>query len=124
MLYLAAALIIATGIIHSTLGERLIIIPVLKLENLPVIFGSTAFVKGTLRFVWHLISIAWWTFAYFLILAANNSINQTVVLNTICVVAFISSIFPLVLTRGKHYSWVVLFLVFALIAATLLQSST
>lgn len=54
MLYLAALLVLATGIAHSYLGERYILIRLFRRSDLPKLFGGTAFTVGTLRFAWHL----------------------------------------------------------------------
>lgn len=49
-LYLAAFLAAALGLAHSLLGERYILIRLFRRENLPKLFGSTAFTQRTLRF--------------------------------------------------------------------------
>jgi hypothetical protein len=59
VLNIAAVLMFVTGIAHSYLGERYILIRLFKRDGLPKILGSAAFTSGTLRFVWHLTTVAW-----------------------------------------------------------------
>lgn len=117
MLYAAALLIFATGLAHSVLGERYILVRLFKRENLPKLFGGTEFTVGTLRFAWHLTTVAWWGFAYLLVLAEQDQLSRLTALQVVCAVAVISGFLPLCFTRGKHLSWIVFFLVAALIAA-------
>jgi hypothetical protein len=114
MLYLAALLLLATGIAHSYLGERYILIRLFRREDLPRLFGGTAFTIGTLRFAWHLTTVAWWGFAYMLIAIAGPGLDSDHVLKAIAGVALASGFLPLVFTRGRHLSWVVFFVVASL----------
>lgn len=50
MLLIAAILVVLTGIAHSYLGERYILVRLFRREGLPRLFGGTAFTVGTLRF--------------------------------------------------------------------------
>ncbi|KRC30570.1 hypothetical protein [Acidovorax sp. Root217] len=73
MLAVAAALIWLTGLAHSFLGERYILIRLLRREDsLPKVLGSTAFTAGTLRFAWHLTTVAWWALAYLVFLLVGG----------------------------------------------------
>jgi hypothetical protein len=117
MLYLAAALIFATGLAHSILGERYILVRLFKREDLPRLYGDATFTTGTLRFVWHLTTVAWWSLAWLLLVAAGGQPGVADVLKVIGVVALVSGFFPLVFTRGRHLSWVAFFLIAALIFA-------
>ena len=114
MLYLAALLLLATGIAHSYLGERYILIRLFRRDDLPKLFGGTSFTIGTLRFAWHLTTVAWWGFAYMLITIAGPGLDSDHVLKSIAVVALVSGFLPLVFTRGRHLSWMVFFVVAAL----------
>jgi hypothetical protein len=114
MLYLAAALIFLTGLAHSYLGERFLLIRLFKRDDLPKLLGGTSFTKGTLRFAWHLTTVAWWGLAYLIVLGAEQAVSAKDVLNTVGVVALVSGAFPLYFTRGRHLSWVVFFAVAAL----------
>ena len=115
MLILAAVLMFVTGIAHSWLGERYILIRLFKRDVLPKIFGSTAFTTGTLRFVWHLTTVAWWGLAWLILIAAGGAVSRDQVLCVIGVVALFSAAFPLYFTRGKHLSWLVFLLIGVLV---------
>ena len=115
MLYLAVALLFATGVAHSYLGERYLLIRLFRRDNLPKLLGSTAFTIGTLRFVWHLTTVAWWGLAYLVFLSTQHELTSDQVLRVIGIVALVSGLFPLYFTRGKHLSWIVFFLIGALL---------
>lgn len=110
MLYAAAALMFVTGLAHSYLGERYVLMR-LQRDSLPKLLGSTEFTAGTLRFVWHLLTVAWWGLASLVIFSANSLFTSTHALQVIAVVAVVSAIPPLYFTRGKHLSWIVFLLV-------------
>ncbi len=114
MLYAAAALMFVTGLVHSYLGERYVLMR-LQRDSLPKLLGSTEFTAGTLRFVWHLLTVAWWGLASLVIFSANSLFTSTHALQVIAVVAVVSAIPPLYFTRGKHLSWIVFLLVGALL---------
>ncbi|MEZ8826965.1 hypothetical protein AB6E04_21655 [Vibrio amylolyticus] len=63
MLYLSAFLLVLVAFVHSILGERFILTRLFTRDNLPKLFGSDDFTKRTLRFAWHLTSVAWLGFA-------------------------------------------------------------
>ncbi len=115
MLILAAVLMFVTGIAHSYLGERYILIRLFKRDGLPKIFGSTAFTTGTLHFVWHLTTVAWWGLAWLILIAAGGDVSKDQVLGVTGVVALVSAAFPLYFTRGKHLSWLVFLLIGVLV---------
>lgn len=111
MLTLAAALMFVTGLAHSYLGERYILTRLFKRDNLPRLFGGTAFTVGTLRFAWHLTTIAWWGLAALVLLSARGELDSVRALKVIGFVGLVSGLFPVVFTRGKHLSWIVFFVV-------------
>ena len=115
MLYLAAILFFLIGVAHSCLGERYILMRLFKREDLPKLFGGTEFTTGTLRFAWHITTVAWWGFAAMLALAQRNQINERNVLMTIATVAIVSALLPVVFTKAQHLSWVVFLAIAALI---------
>ncbi len=106
MLFAAAILAFCIGLVHSYLGERFILIRLFKRDAIPHLFGSDAFTKGTLRFAWHLTTVAWWGFAVILLLL-NESASSKEILNVIAAVFLISAILAAVFTRGRHLSWIV-----------------
>lgn len=115
MLLVASALVFITGLAHSYLGERYILIRLFKGQQLPKLFGSSAFTIGTLRFAWHITTVVWWGIAYLLFLAAEGSVSKDQFLAVIGTTSLVSAALPLYFTRGKHLSWVVLLLVGALL---------
>ena len=115
MLLLASALVFVTGLAHSYLGERYILIRLFRGQQLPKLFGGTAFTIGTLRFAWHITTVAWWGIAYLLFLAAQEALSQDQVLTVIGATSLVSAALPIFFTRGKHLSWVVFLLVGALV---------
>lgn len=54
----AAVLLLLIGLAHSYLGERYIFVRLFRLE-LTKLFGSDWFTERTLRFAWHLTTVAW-----------------------------------------------------------------
>lgn len=115
MLIVAAVLIVLTGCAHSYLGERYILVRLFKRGNLPPLFGGTQFTEGTLRFAWHITTVAWWAMAWLLVLAHRGSLDATSALQVIAGAAVASAALPIVFTRGRHLSWVVLLLVAGLV---------
>lgn len=115
LLLSAAALAVVLGAAHSWLGERYILIRLFHRADLPALFGSDLFTKRTLRFAWHLTTLAWWGLASILFLAAGpGSIDARLraMLDMVALTFLLSGLIGLVWTRGRHVAWVV----FALIA--------
>ena len=111
MLQLAAVLLALLGIAHSFLGERYILIRLFKRDNLPKLFGGTEFTTRTLRFAWHVTTVAWLGVAAILWKASTGSIDAGFIVKTIGYTAIASGFLPLIVTRGRHLSWIVFFLV-------------
>ncbi|PCJ47906.1 MAG: hypothetical protein COA74_10655 [Gammaproteobacteria bacterium] len=104
LLYLAAFMTFFIGITHSVLGEKYILIRLFKRDNLPKLFGGTEFTKLTLRFAWHITTIAWWGFAAILILLAEKSFNYHNLAMVIAVTFLVSSVITIVMSKGQHYA--------------------
>jgi len=116
MLTTAAILTVAIGIAHSWLGERYIIGRLLRRSNLPKLFGDDSFTRATLRFAWHLTTIAWFGMAAVLVMLSGAVVGLRVSDGVVFAVAqtfIMSAVLALILTRGRHLSWVV----FSVIAA-------
>ena len=109
LLLLGAALAVAIGLAHSWLGEQYILIRLFRRANLPHLFGGDAFTKRTLRFAWHLTTLAWWGFAVLLILYAIEEPGQETpaAVSTIALTFLASSALALAVSRGRHLSWIV-----------------
>jgi hypothetical protein len=106
-LVLAAALTFAVGVAHSYLGERYILIRLFRRDDLPRNFGSAAFTIRTLRFAWHLTSIAWWGLAAILVLLARPPVSAGAVGVVVGATFLVHSFVALVASSGRHLSWVV-----------------
>ncbi len=115
MLLLAVALLVCTGVAHSYLGERYILVRLFRRADLPRLFGGTAFTTGTLRFAWHLTTLAWWSLACLALMAGRGPITSAQVLLVVGLTALVSAAFPLYFTRGRHLSWIVFVLVGVLV---------
>lgn len=114
MLEFATLLLIFIGFIHSILGEKYILIRLFRRDNLPHLMGSDWFTKQTLRFAWHITTLAWWGFACMLFIMSNEQNIETLkakMLWVIVSVFLISGIISLIFSRAKHLSWIVFLLI-------------
>jgi hypothetical protein len=103
----ALALTVVLAAAHSYLGERYILIRLFRREDLPRIFGDATFTKRTLRFAWHLTSVAYLGLgAVLLVLARQPSANGAAA-QIIAATFAASALVSLVGSRGRHLSWIV-----------------
>lgn len=110
LLVAAAALAVAIGTIHSALGERYIIRRLLRRDDLPELFGDDSFTRSTLRFAWHLTTVAWFGLAAVLVVLSGAFVGVRTSEGVVFAVAqtfIVSTILALILTRGRHLSWIV-----------------
>ncbi len=105
LLYLTAFLAVAVGFAHSYLGEHYILIRLFRRDGIPKLFGSPEFTIRTLRFAWHLTTVAWWGFAAILILLANRPVTSSSIGLVIGCTFLVHFAIALVGARGKHLSW-------------------
>ncbi|MBC6943646.1 MAG: hypothetical protein DWB45_13120 [Xanthomonadales bacterium] len=117
LLHLAAWLAVALGAAHSLLGERYILIRLFRRDNLPQLFGSTWFTIRTLRFAWHLTTVAWCGFAVLLVQLGQGALTASSAATVIGCSFLASGVLPLVMTRGRHVAWLVLFIIGAIALA-------
>lgn len=113
LLYLAAFLLFALGIVHTVLGEKYILMRLFRRDNLPKLFGSTDFTLRTMRFAWHLTTVAWWGFAALLVLMAHPPLVMQQVGAVIGLTFLAHFLIALFGTRGRHLSWIVFLVVAA-----------
>ncbi|MCP4204270.1 MAG: hypothetical protein GY769_20325 [bacterium] len=105
-LSIAAALLAAIALAHSVLGERYILVRLFRRGPLPKLFGSDWFTRRTLRFAWHLTSVAWLGFAALLLfLAGGAPPGREVVLGVVALTFLATGVIALVASRGKHFAW-------------------
>lgn len=106
MILVAALLIFAIGIAHSVLGERYILVRLFR-QPLPKLFGDDSFTRQTLRFAWHLTTVAWFGLAVILLLLHFDAATRATLLLTVAIVFAITSLTALLASRGRHLSWLV-----------------
>ena len=109
LLQLAALLAVALGAAHSVLGERYILQRLFRRGDLPRLFGGQAFTVRTLRFAWHITTVAWLGLAALLAHAGGGEASVPGMLRIVGATFIVSGLLPLLLTRGRHLSWLVLF---------------
>lgn len=110
LLLFAALLAFLLGLAHTYLGERYILIRLFRRSDLPKLFGSDWFTCRTLRFAWHLTTIAFWGFGAILVLAAFSRSSADFRDGSLVVIGctfFVSATLALFATRGRHLSWIV-----------------
>lgn len=117
-LLIAAFLTAAVGIAHSYLGERYVLIRLFRRNDLPQLFGSDLFTRRTLRFAWHLTSVAWWGFSALLyILAAGETDLRRATLGVVAITFGIHAVVTGGMSHGRHLAWIP-FLAIAVLAWT------
>lgn len=108
-LRLAAGATLFVGLAHSYLGERYVLVRLLRRADLPHLLGSDVFTKQTLRFAWHLTSVSWWGAAAVLLALGQNSLRLGVL--ALSLTFFTSALVTLVASRGRHLAWPVFLLI-------------
>jgi branched-subunit amino acid ABC-type transport system permease component len=117
LILIAICLIIGIALAHSWLGERYIVTRLLRRQDLPKLFGSDTFTKQTIRYAWHLTTIAWLGFASLLVFLTGffQSISTTQgILFSIIITFIVSSILSLIFTRSRHLSWIIFLIIVVL----------
>jgi hypothetical protein len=114
---LAAVLLALAGIAHSYLGERYILMRLLRRADLPVLLGGTQFTRQVLRLAWHATSIAWWGFAVLLALLARGAPTRPAICRVVGVTFLLTAIVIFAGTRGRHLAWIVFLVVGAICAS-------
>jgi peptidoglycan/LPS O-acetylase OafA/YrhL len=117
-LSLAAVLTVIIGFVHSILGEQWLIGPLVSPDRPGGPLVKNAFGARTLRFAWHLTTVAWWGFAAILLIMAYVPETQqpSAILLTIAATLGLTGVIALVTSRGRHLSWPVFLAVAALSA--------
>ena len=106
MLTIAALLAVFIGLVHSVLGEKYILMRLFR-QPLPKLFGNDVFTRKTLRFAWHVTSIAWFGFAAILFQFSWSDGSAANVLFAIAATFGITAFVALIASKGKHLSWLV-----------------
>jgi hypothetical protein len=114
-LVVAAVFVLLLGCAHSYLGERYILIRLFRRGELPELLGGQEFTRRTLRFAWHLTTVAWFGLASILLVVAAGSVGRRPELQVIAATFLVSGMVSLVASRGRHVSWVVFLAVAGLV---------
>lgn len=111
----AAVLIVSAGVAHSYLGERYLLIRLLRRSDLPKLKGDDSFTKQTLRFAWHLTTVEAVGLAVVLMSVGGSEPTAVGARHGIAATCAAGGLLSLVAVRGRHLSRVVLFAIAALI---------
>lgn len=106
-LVMAAVLAIVLGVVHSWLGERRLIGPLLAPDTREGVLARSAFSRSVLRFAWHITSVAWWGMGAVLALLATMPLDAQgkLAVAAIAVTFLITGIVILITSRGRHLAW-------------------
>jgi hypothetical protein len=116
---LSAALLVLTAIVHSTLGERRLLKPLLAHAS-GILASSLA--RFVLRFAWHLTSLSWLVLASILLTLGFQPEHALAGALAATGVAFTTAgIFDAIGSRGRHVGWPLLT---AIGVASLLAAAT
>lgn len=108
-LVVAAAGLGAVGLAHSYLGERFILVRLFRRTDLPRLRGSDVFTKRTLRFAWHLTTVAWWGAAVAMLALGAGSPRFAV--QALSATFLLTAAVTLTASRGRHLAWPVFLLI-------------
>jgi len=112
-LFIASSLAALVGVAHSYLGERYILMRLFRRADLPRLLGSDVFTKRTLRFAWHLTSIAWVGAAVSLWVLGRG--DATGGIRVVSATFFVTGVATAAGSGGRHFAWPV-FLAIAIAA--------
>jgi hypothetical protein len=111
---LAALIAFILGIVHSYMGEKYLISPILRSEHLvSALSGSVSLKKVALRVCWHFATIAMWGAGAMLIFLSSSPFNHTsMVMARIISLTFAAYTILVFLTPGlrlihlkRHLAW-------------------
>jgi hypothetical protein len=100
----AAVVLSVIGLMHSFLGERMVVSRIVTLPNLPTLRGSREYMATLVRWAWHLTSIAWWgTSAHLILIWSGRDLSVAGLALTITFA--LHGMIALVGSRGRHPAW-------------------
>ena len=116
MLLVAGLLSVLIGVAHSVLGEKLVLGPLFRRDDLPKLLGSTTFARQTLRFTWHLTTVLLLGIGAVVTVLSLSPLDprSTWILQALAATFTVCSLLSLIGARAKHFSWWV-FLIIALL---------
>lgn len=101
--WVAAGSLFTLAALHSFLGERLLVGPLLAVDPWPALRIGRTLGRQTLRFAWHLTSVAWLGLGVLLLGPADS--GALFVPAVVGAVLLASGIFTFATTRGRHFAW-------------------
>ncbi len=111
-LLFAGILSVLLAIIHSLMGEKYFL-PRLYKPVLPFHLGTEIFINRTLRTAWHFVSLSWIGGGVALIYLAMSP-HTELFTGFVWIVGgwyLASAVLSMVLSHGRHFSWVVLLII-------------
>ncbi len=101
-MFLATALIIITiGLVHSILGEKTVIGPLMTRDTAP------PYIKRLMRVGWHITTLFWFAIAaQFLAMHFYPAQSRKSFILIMAVTFGISALIALFASKGKHISWI------------------
>src|SRR5882762_9311633 len=119
----AALIAFILGVVHSYMGEKYLVSPILRSEHLiTALSGSVGLKKVALRVCWHFATIAMWGAATTLVVLSSLPFNRTsMVVVRIISLTFVAYTLLVFLTPGlrlvyltRHLAWVAFLAIAAL----------
>lgn len=109
LLIAAGVLSILFGVAHSYVGERRVVALLCGRSDLPPLWGSVALMRRTIRFAWHLTSIAWIGSGALLLLFARHPAEPTarIAIRVIAGTFLVSAGIAFLISRGRHPAWAI-----------------
>ena len=106
---LAGGLAIALGLAHSVIGERRVVSRLCARPDVPPLWGSAELMRRTVRFAWHLTSIAWITAGALLLVFAGRLREGSARVGVLVIAGsfLASAALAFVVSRGRHPAWAV-----------------
>lgn len=103
LLLVAAALLAVTAILHSVIGERRLIGPILARRD-GILASPLA--RAVLRFAWHITSATWVVLALILVQLTQDPATARAWAAAATGIAFTAiGVFDAMATRGRHMGW-------------------
>ena len=106
---IAGSLAILLAVAHSYVGERRVVGPVLARSDLPSLWSSLSLMRRTLRFAWHLTSVAWLGAGALLLFLAGRLAEPgaRIGVRILAATFLASAIVAVVESRGRHPAWLI-----------------
>ncbi len=107
VLLLAGILMFFIGIVHSLLGERRLIGPLLAPDKRSGLLAQSSYSRSVLRYAWHMTTIVFWGFAAILVTLSIVTPTPGIrpILIVIATTFLLSGLLALGISRGRHVAW-------------------